>query len=81
MARREMRELAERTGGDVYPVRDLQQLAPAYAQIAEALRKFYSIGYYPANDKRDGAWRKLRVEIKIPGLKARTRPGYRAPRD
>lgn len=80
-ARREIREMAEHTGGSVYPVTSLQGLAPAYAQIADDLRKFYSIGYYSTNDKHDGSWRKLRVEIKMAGLKAKTRPGYRAPRD
>jgi VWFA-related protein len=80
-ARRELRELAEKTGGRVYPVRQLQQLEPAYAQIAAELRTQYSLGYYPTNEKRDGKWRALRVEVKRPGLEAKAKPGYRAPKD
>lgn len=80
-ARRELRQMAEQTGGHVYPVKQLQQLDPAYAQIAAELRSQYSLAYYPSNEKHDGKWRTVRVEVKQPGLVARTRPGYRAPKD
>jgi len=79
MAHTEMGQLADRTGGRVVPVSDIQQLEPAYAQIAAELRTQYSLGYYPSNDSHDGKWRSLRVEIKRPGLIARAKPGYRAP--
>lgn len=78
--RGELRELARQTGGRVYPVEDLGRLAPAYAQIAAELRTQYSLGYYSTNDRRDGKWRELRVEVKRPGLVAHAKPGYRAPR-
>jgi VWFA-related protein len=78
-ARSEMQAMAEKTGGLVYPVKNLEQLDPAYARLAAELRTQYSIAYYPTNDKRDGTWRKLRVEIKRQGWKVKTRPGYRAP--
>jgi VWFA-related protein len=80
-ARREAREMSEKTGGRVYPVKDLQQLEPAYSQIAAELRTHYSIAYYPKNEKHDGKWRSLRVTVNRPGLVTRTRPGYRAPLD
>lgn len=78
-ARRELREMAEKTGGHVYPVKQLQQLEPAYAEIASELRTQYSIGYYPSNEKRDGMWRELRIEIRKPGFEVKAKPGYRAP--
>ncbi len=78
-ARRELREMAETTGGRVYPVKSLEQLEPAYAQIAAELRTQYSLAYYPSNERRDGKWRKLKVEVKRQGLAGHTRPGYRAP--
>ncbi len=78
-ARRELREMARITGARVYQVKQLQQLEPAYSQIAAELRTQYSLAYYPANEKHDGKWRSLKVEIKRPGLAAQTRPGYRAP--
>jgi Ca-activated chloride channel homolog len=80
-ARRELREMADKTGGRVYPVKDLKQLEPAYSQIAAELRTFYSMSYYPANEKHNGKWRTLRVKVNRPGLVAKTRPGYRAPLD
>ena len=80
-ARREVRQMADKTGGRVYPVKQLQQLEPAYKQIAEELRMQYSIGYYPTNEKHDGKWRTLRIEVKRPGLVAQAKPGYRAPQD
>jgi len=80
-ARRELREMADKTGGHVYPVKLLQQLDSVYAQIAAELHTQYSIAYYPSNEKHDGKWRNVKVEIKRPGFMARTRPGYRAPRN
>jgi len=80
-ARRELREMAYKTGGRVYPVKDLQQLEPAYSQIAAELRTYYSMSYYPTNEKRNGKWRTLRVKVNRPGFVAKTRPGYRAPLD
>jgi Ca-activated chloride channel homolog len=78
-ARRELREMANKTGGRVYPVKDLRQLEPAYSQIAAELRTYYSMSYYPTNEKHNGKWRTLRVKVNRPGLVAKTRPGYRAP--
>ena len=80
-ARRELRDMAEQSGGQVFPVKTLDQVGPAYAQIAEELRLRYSLAYYPTNESHDGKWRKLRIEIKRPGLVGKTRPGYRAPRN
>ena len=80
-ARRELRDMAEQSGGHVFPVKTLDQVGPAYAQIAEELRLRYSLAYYPTNENHDGKWRKLRVEIKRPGFVGKTRPGYRAPRN
>lgn len=80
-ARRELREMADKTGGRVYPVKQLQQLEAVYSQIAAELHTLYSVAYYPANEKHDGKWRKIKVEVKRPGFTARTRSGYRAPLD
>jgi VWFA-related protein len=80
-ARRELREMGDKTGGHVYPVKQLQQLDAVYSQIAAELHTQYSIAYYPTNEKHDGKWRNVKIEIKRPGFVARTRPGYRAPRN
>lgn len=78
LAREELREMAERTGGRVYPVGGLRDLDRFYAQVAAELRLLYSLGYYPTNDKRDGKWRALKVEMRRRELVAQTKPGYRA---
>jgi Ca-activated chloride channel homolog len=79
IARRELREMSERTGGRDYPVRTLADLAEVYKQVADDLRSQYSISYYPSNTAHDGRWRAIRVEARSPGATVRARSGYRAP--
>ena len=79
MARREMSEMATRTGGHNYAVKTLADLSGVYKQIADDLRSQYSLSYYPTNRSHDGRWRQIRVEVKPPGAIVRTRSGYRAP--
>lgn len=79
LARQELRYLAERTGGRVFPLKDFSQLSAIYNQISTELSTLYSIGYYPTNTRRDGAWRSLRVELTVPNAKAHARSGYWAP--
>ncbi len=78
-AAHEEREIAERTGGRVYPVSALTDLSAVYKQVADDLRSQYSISYYPLNDTHDGRWRSLRVEVRQPGARVRARSGYWAP--
>jgi VWFA-related protein len=77
-ARQELRQLADRTGGRVYPVKTTAQLSGVYKQVADDLRSQYSIGYYPINDKHDGRWRNIKVEVKTGGT-VRARTGYWSP--
>jgi VWFA-related protein len=76
IARREAREMAERTGGRGYPVRALSDLAGIYKQIADDLRSQYSINYYPINTTHDGRWRSIKVETRSAGATVRSRSGY-----
>lgn len=46
--------------------------------IADALSSYYLLGYYSTNTKRDGAFRKIIVNVKRKGVEVRARPGYRA---
>jgi VWFA-related protein len=75
LARKEQRQMAERTGGRVYPVNSLTDLNAIYKQVAGDLRSQYSIGYYPNNDIQDGRWRAINVEVRRQG-KVRARSGY-----
>jgi Ca-activated chloride channel homolog len=79
IARAEMRSLAERAGGRVYPVSALTDLRAVYKQVAADLRAQYSISYYPEDRSRDGKWRAIKVETRAPGATVRARSGYWAP--
>jgi VWFA-related protein len=79
LARQEIRQLALRTGGRVYPLRTLTDLRSIYDQIAAELGTLYSLGYYPTNQRHDGTWRSLRVEVTVPGAQVTARSGYWAP--
>lgn len=79
-----LNKLAEETGGRAFFPRDISELAPITDQIALDLRTVYAIGYYPANTKKDGTFRKVDVRVLAPDMKpdakltARTRAGYYA---
>ena len=82
-AERELDLLAGQTDGRVFPVERLTELEEAYLEIASGLRNVYTLSYYPTNERHDGRWRRLQVEVRPrdrfgAGLKASTRPGYRA---
>ncbi|TAK11342.1 MAG: VWA domain-containing protein [Acidobacteria bacterium] len=74
-----LRTLSQETGGRVFFVDLLPQLANVYQTIADELVSQYTIGYSSKNPKRDGAWRTVRVIVDAPDAAARTKPGYYAP--
>ncbi len=67
------RTLAEETGGRVLQTNDL---VAGLAQVADESRITYLLGYEPTNTKRDGRYRKLKVEVLRSGLEVRARAGY-----
>jgi VWFA-related protein len=78
-ARNTLAMLALESGGLYYSARKVEDLNGVYEQVIEDLSKVYSIGYRSTNEKRDGSWRGVNIEI--PGhrdLKTRARPGYYA---
>ena len=77
-----MKKLTQETGGRVITVGNkIDKLRQAFDQISEELRSQYTIGYYPTNAKRDGSYRKIKVEIQQKDMDALTRKGYYAPQD
>lgn len=81
IADEEMNELAKMSGGRVYAVDDLTEAKVAFRSVADAIGTQFTIGYSPSNDKRDGTFRRILVELKglPPGSKVRYREGYTAP--
>jgi Ca-activated chloride channel homolog len=75
-----LEEIARTTGGKAFFPRSSAESEDAATRIAVELRHQYSIGYIPTNVKRDGQWRKIKINVKGPkglsNLKARHIEGY-----
>lgn len=81
LADSEMDQLAKSSGGRVFPIADLSEARLAFKKVSDEIGTKYSLGYYSSNEKRDGTYRKIRVEMKgmPPGTQIRAREGYTAP--
>lgn len=75
-ARERLKIVADRTGGTLNTINRLEEMGRLYAQVAADLRTLYTIEYQSTNDKRDGKWRAIRIDVKNPDLISRTRQGY-----
>ncbi|MFM9903498.1 MAG: VWA domain-containing protein [Pyrinomonadaceae bacterium] len=73
-------QLAVRTGGRMYEATTLTNLADAYSKIASELREFYSLGYYPREDRVAGKNTSIKVRVDQPNAVVRTREGYLVPK-
>ena len=74
-----LRQLAQETGGRAFFAQKIEDLKDVYAQIADELSSQYSMGYASKNAKRDGAFRRLVVQVARPNVTARTKRGYYGP--
>jgi Ca-activated chloride channel family protein len=75
-----LERISEVTGGRMFKPESFANLDSVYREVAEDLRSQYSIYYSPQNKTRDGRFRRVRVEVRNPQFRARTRIGYFAPR-
>jgi Ca-activated chloride channel family protein len=74
-----MRSLAEDTGGRAFfPIKPAE-LKGIYDGIAEELGHQYALGYVPTDPRRDGAWRRVAVQVLAGDARPRTRAGYFMP--
>jgi VWFA-related protein len=73
---RYLAELANSTGGREYHADSLQNMSYAFANVAEELRRQYSIGYYPKRPPQAGQRRQIRVRARQPNLAVRSRDSY-----
>jgi VWFA-related protein len=74
-----LRQFAQETGGRSFFPSRIEDLKDVYGQIADELSSQYSIGYASKNPRRDGAWRRIVVQVARPQVVARTKRGYYAP--
>jgi Ca-activated chloride channel family protein len=78
-----LRELAQRTGGRAFFPDKNFDVNAAFTEIERELRTQYLIAYSSTNKRRDGAYRKITVEVtnadlRKEKLEIRHRPGYYA---
>jgi Ca-activated chloride channel homolog len=73
-------KLATYTSGRMYLASTLDNLATAFSKIASELREFYSLGYYPKEDRVAGKNTTIKVKVDQPGAVVRTRDGYIVPK-
>ena len=76
LAGRYLRDLAERTGARHHQADTISNLSYAFANIAEELRRQYSLGYYPKRPPQTGERRQVKVRVNQPNLAVRTRDSY-----
>jgi len=69
--------LADETGG--FAITNTNNTTTKLQRIVDDNSSYYVLGYYPANERRDGRYRKIEVRLTIPGLIVHARKGYVAP--
>jgi VWFA-related protein len=75
-----LKKFADETGGKAFFPFKLQDLAVSFQDISEELRSQYTIAYRPSNDKPDGTFRRLRIDVANRQYQVRARNGYYAPK-
>ena len=76
-----LQAMTDETGGKIFLVANLADLTEEYAKVAHELRNTFSLAYYPKNTDRDGTMRRIRVEVRDPRYRVRTRSSYFVPKD
>jgi Ca-activated chloride channel family protein len=75
-ARLRLQILSDRTGGTLNTINRLEEMGRLYASVAAELRTLYTIEYQSTNEKRDGKWRAIKIEVNNNDLISKTRQGY-----
>jgi Ca-activated chloride channel family protein len=76
---KELKRIAEETGGRAFFTGAVIELEKSFTAIANELRSQYMVAYSPSNDKFDGKFRQ--IEVRLPGhkdLRIRAKKGYTA---
>src|SRR5204862_578119 len=63
-----LKELTNNTGGRQYRADSLQNMSFAFANVAEELRRQYSLGFYPKQSPQPGQRRQIKVRANQPNL-------------
>jgi VWFA-related protein len=62
----ELKTFAAMTGGRAFFPRFQAEFAEIFQEVGEDIRKQYSLSYHPTNNKLDGTYRKLKVQVVAP---------------
>jgi Ca-activated chloride channel family protein len=75
-----LKRLAARTGGVAYFPKSEKEIVSAFSDVAQNIRRGYSIGYVPNPPGEAGEYRRVKVTVHVPGreLTVRARDGYTA---
>ena len=73
----DLRLMADQTDG--HAVLNTSNVSQSMQKIFADVGSYYLLSYYSTNQKLDGRFRRIRVEVKRDGLNVRARPGYLAP--
>jgi len=79
-AKKQLDELTQQTGGRSWFPNDVAEIGAITPAIAHEIRNQYILAYTPTNLAADGSFRKIRVDVDVPGALVRTRAGYYAPK-
>jgi VWFA-related protein len=77
MADSYLKELADRSGGQIQRADTVAMLPQAFAAIAAELRTQYTLGYYPTNKEKNCQLRKIQVKTTRKDVAIRARSSYR----
>jgi Ca-activated chloride channel homolog len=82
-AKRALQQIAQASGGLAFFPENVEDVHSICEQVAHDIRNQYTLGYYPTNDRHDGSYRSVQVDVIPPRgrgkLVARTRNGYYSP--
>ena len=79
LAQDSLRILSDMTGG--FAAVNSNDFTGIFDRIVRDNSTYYLLGFDPANDKRDGRFRKIDVRVARDGVMVRARKGYALPRD
>lgn len=71
-----LNDMADKSGGRLYQANTAANLVAAFSNIASELRSYYSVGYYPKEESKDGKKHKLKVKVDKEGAVVRARDSY-----
>jgi VWFA-related protein len=74
----DLRKLSEETGGHAFKVDRKHPLEQVFRELQEEMRSQYMIGFTPANEAKDGSYRRIDIKLANKDYKVQARKGYYA---